>query len=306
MTLMINSLLMHDGMVKSLYLIFTMDCERIAAESPPGGPESWELSERAIGGFCRVLLEAGIAPTLFIMPECAERHTQLFQALASQGVELGLHLHPQSFNDHRYSQYLGEYPGKIQRDIILQSMNVFKEALKIKPVSFRPGNFSASDETFGILSELGFEQGSVSDPGRDLPAYAAIWKDACPYPHWANAEDKFVPGDLPFFEVPLTTNPDQHHPHHRTPHELRIEDGTFQDWHLPIITYALRRMESENVQFLTLCLFTHNYLEYSDNQCEHTKTLKDILRYLDTLGGKHNIFGTTLGDLRNRWLKSDQ
>ena len=44
-------------MTREIYVVFTMDCERIASESPPGGPDTWELSERAIGGFCSPEIE---------------------------------------------------------------------------------------------------------------------------------------------------------------------------------------------------------------------------------------------------------
>ena len=102
-----------------LYVTFTMDCERIAAESPPGGPATWELSERAIHGFCRMLLDKGFPPTLFVTPECARHHRELLRDLALEGVELGMHIHPQSLGDHRYDQYLGQYSYPMQQRIIL-------------------------------------------------------------------------------------------------------------------------------------------------------------------------------------------
>lgn len=105
-------------MALPLYVVFTMDCERIGVESSfpgGGGPKIWELSERAIRGFCRILLDKGIAPTLFLTPECAQQHNQMLRDFQSEGVELGIHIHPQSFGDHRHSGYLADYSEELQR-----------------------------------------------------------------------------------------------------------------------------------------------------------------------------------------------
>ncbi|MBU7004984.1 MAG: polysaccharide deacetylase family protein, partial [Theionarchaea archaeon] len=172
--------------MRELYVAFTMDCERIASESPPGGPETWELSERAISGYCDFLLESDLYPTLFIVPECAKKHRPLFGTLSRKGVELGLHLHPQSFDKHQYCKYLGEYERDDQLRIIGESRREFTRALGAEPKSFRSGNFSANDDTFPVLDSLGFLQGSVSDPGRNAPGFAATWMGACPDPHWVS------------------------------------------------------------------------------------------------------------------------
>ena len=290
-------------MALSLYVAFTMDCERIAAESPPGGPQTWDLSERAIRGFCQMLLGNGIRPTLFVIPECAQQHRDLLKDLASQGVELGLHIHPQSLGDHRYGQVLGQYSAPMQREIIQQGMEVFVEAIGEHPISFRPGNFSASDETFAVLTALGFRQGSVSDPGRDVPKLAAVWKEACPYPHWANAEDKLGPGGLPFLEIPVTTDPYRLHPN-GFPYELRIESGPFRDWHEPIIRQALDRMASDHVAFRCLCLFTHNFFEYSDPNADQTQTVQELVEVLDALRGTYEVIPATLTAMGTRFVET--
>ncbi len=290
-------------MTRPLYVTFTMDCERIAAESPPGGPKTWKLSERAIRGYCGLLLESSMAATLFLTPECGQQHKGMLKGLESRGIELGMHIHPQSFGDHRYSRYLGQYSRQMQRDILRQGMDILTEILGERPTSFRPGNFSASDETFPVLSELGFRQGSVSDPGRDVPDYAAVWMDTCPYPHWADAEDRLSAGDLPFLEVPLTTDPDQRHPN-GFPYELRIESGPFRDWHLPIIRRALERMDSDNVGFRNLCIFTHNCFEYDNASIDQTKTLRGIVQYIDTLRNEYDVIPATLTEIRNLFVEA--
>ncbi|MBN1640679.1 MAG: polysaccharide deacetylase family protein [Anaerolineae bacterium] len=195
-----------------LYVAFTMDCERIAAESPPGGPVSWELSERAIRGYCEALLAHGCPPTLFLTPECAARHAALLEGLAARGVELGLHVHPQSLGDGRYERYLGEYDPGGQREILDSAADPLAQATGARPRSFRPGNFSASDATYPLLYHLGFRQGSVSDPGRCSPQYAAEWVGAPPDPHYVDPTDRLRAGNLPFLEVPVTTDPARRRP----------------------------------------------------------------------------------------------
>jgi len=274
-----------------------MDCERIAAESPPGGPASWELSERAILGYCERLLERGFRPTLFLTPECGAQHVSMLQDLAAQGVELGLHVHPQSLGDHRYSRYLGEYAAAQQRQILEQACDTMAEALGQRPRSFRPGNFSASNTTYRVLYDLGFRQGSVSDPGRSCPHYAALWEGAPRDPHYVDQADRLIVGELPFLEVPVTTDPDGVRPN-GIPYELRLESGSFGTWHRPIVERTLSRLERERVAFRALCLFTHNSFSYDRDDDPHTVTLCETLDYLArdtevvpvTLQGAHGVF----------------
>lgn len=295
--------MIHGMTLTELYIAFTMDCERIAAESPPGGPESWEISERAISGFCDTLLDEGIAPTLFLTPECGNRHRGLLRKISNRGAELGLHVHPQSLGDHRYERYLGQYDRETQRTIIEGAAESFRRTFGRSPRSFRPGNFSANDETFSVLSELGFRQGSVSDPGRNCPQFAASWEGSDPFPHWAGAEDRLIPGDLPFLEVPLTTDPSRLHGN-GFPYELRLESGGFDDYHRGIIDGALGRIRQDPEAFPALCLFTHNFLDYRDPGCAQAITLKRIIDYQDVLRRDHELRPVTLESMRERFVET--
>jgi len=82
---------------EDIFIIFTMDCERVRRYSPPGGPETWELSECAIRGFSEGMGESDLLATFFIVPENAERHRALRLDLMSRGFELAIHYHSQSF-----------------------------------------------------------------------------------------------------------------------------------------------------------------------------------------------------------------
>jgi hypothetical protein len=277
-----------------------MDCERIARESPPGGPQDWGLSERAITGFCRRLLDADMPPTLFITPECGQYHQTLFRDLATAGVELGMHLHPQSFGDLSHTKYLGEYDAARQKELIGLGLAMLTEAFGTRPTSFRPGNFSANNDTFGILTELGFRQGSVSDPGRNSPQFAAVWVGAAPDVHWANRADKLKPGNLPFLEVPETTDLTKNHAN-GFPYELRIESGPFDSWQRPILDQALARMEREAVPLPTLCLFTHNYFEYGKDDTPQRQTLDQLIRHFDVLRDNYELTPATLTTIRTQY-----
>jgi len=291
-----------DGGHPTLYVSFTMDCERIRSECMAGGPSSWELSERAIRGYSETLLAAGITPTLFVVPECGQQHAELFKALAKRGVELGMHLHPQCFQDHRYDKYLGEYDARAQKEILAPGIEMLEEALGVRPRAFRGGNFSANDATFQVLVDLGFRQGSMSDPGRYLTRFAALWEGACPHAHWANARNKLIPGELPFLEAPLTTDPTKRHKNWM-PYELRIEHGTFEKWHLPIINNALEVMERDKVDFRVLSIFTHNYFDYSNPDHKRSKVVRGYIRHLEELRDRYEVVPTTLEKIRQAYVK---
>lgn len=283
--------------MEPLYVAWTMDCERIASESPPGGPATWELSERAIRGFCDTLLGAGAFPTLFLTPECAARHAAMFRDYSKGGVELGLHVHPQSYGDHRYDRYLGEYDADSQKKIIGEAMNAFVEAIGWAPRSFRAGNDSATDDTFRVLSELGFLSGSVSCPGREVPKYAASWEAAFRYAHWANGSNRLLQGDLPFLEVPMSTHPTERSPDGLA-HELRIEWGPLRDWQQPIIEAVISDMETNRVAFKSLCFITHNTFAYDDPSTPQSQTLRDTLSFLQTLTSRFAVRAVNLAEAR--------
>lgn len=286
----------------TLYVSFTMDCERIGEECMAGGPKDWELSERAIRGYCTRLLDAGIPPTLFIVPETGQRHAALFRELEARGAELGMHLHPQCFQDHRYDRYLGEYDAAMQREILGQGVAMLEAALGTRPRAFRGGNFSANDDTYDVLIGLGFRQGSLADPGRRAPQYHAMWEGVEADVHWANLESRLPAGDSVFMEAPLTTDPERRHSN-GFPYELRIESGEFEQWHLPIIRGALQRMEREGVGFRALSIFTHNYFAYDDEGDAKTRTVNAYIAWLKGLEAEYDVVPVTLATMREAFVR---
>ena len=259
-------------MSRPLYLILAMDCERIAAESPVGGPTDWRLSERAIRGFTDVVFAAGLKATAFIMPETAARHRDLLLDLEDKGLELGMHLHPQSFDDHRYTEYLGAYDLAAQKTMLREAAEKWTAALGRAPTAFRGGNLSANDATYRALYEAGFRHGSVSSPQRLMPEYRAVWMGACPYAHYAHQSFRLVPGDLDFYEVPITVDPSRRRWQGKSAAEFRIE------WydaagHRRTIDAALADMLARDVPVMTLCSITHNMFNYAEPANETRRSM---------------------------------
>jgi len=262
-----------------LYVVFTMDCERIRAFSPPGGPETWELSERAIRGFSQVLLTHGLIGTFFIVPETAHRHRELFLELEKEGFELGMHLHPQSFGDLRYKEYLGAYSFEEQVDLLSQAVEVWAEAFGRRPGSFRPGNFSANDVTFRALYEVGFRQGSVSAPERIMPEYKAVWAGTYPYAHHVHPNFRLIPGNLDFYEVPVTEDWDRRTWSGKSAMELRVEMAGIED-HKQTIDKRIVDMIERQIPVKTIVAVTHNFFDYEDPDDPKRKILKEMVAHV--------------------------
>jgi hypothetical protein len=283
-----------------LYILFTMDCEPVATKGIAEGPQTWEISARAIEGFCYRLLSAGYPVTLFVSAPCAEEHTPLLEELAEHGVELGLHVHPPSLDRGLYTRHLGAYNAAEQRTIIEAASERFREALGSYPHSFRSGAFSANNATFQVLYELGFRQGSLSVPGRDVPRHAAAWAGAETEPHYVDPSDRLRAGRLPFLELPVTSDAQRWY-RRGFPYDLCIENSTFEDWHRPLIEHHLERMASDQVSFRTLCFVTRNHFAYYRDDDRHSTTVERLIGYFETLAEHYELAPVTLAGAHARF-----
>ena len=276
-----------------LYILFTMDCEPVVSNSTKQAPKTWEQSGRAIEGSCDRLSDMGYPATLFVSAACAEEHGPLLEELAERNIELGLYVHPPTLERSRYPRHLGNYAATEQRAIIASAAERFYDAIGIRPRSFRSGAFSASDATFQVLYELGFRQGSLSIPGRELPRDAVSWSGAETAPHYVNPADRLRAGALPFLELPVTSDPDRWY-RRGFSYELCIENSSVEDWHRPLIERSLDRLEADHAPFRTLCLFTNNGRAYHRPDDQHSITIEKLLAYFDTLAGRYDLVPTTL------------
>lgn len=255
------------------------------------------MSARAIDGFCTRLLRAGYPTTLFVTEQCASEHEPLLGELASCGVEVGLLVDPASMPSCR-GRYLGHFRRDEQRAVLERAGGGFQDALGRRPLSLRSAMFSANDETYALLLELGFQQCSLSSPGRRVPKHSALWSGAPTDPHYVDATDRLRQGALPLLEVPLTTDATQQRG--GIAPELAVENGTLEKWHRPLIEGQLRRMEEQRVAFRALCFASRNVFDYQGK--DHPGgTLDALANYLDELGERYDIVPATLAGTHARF-----
>ena len=178
--------------------------------------------------------------------------------------------------------------------ILSKGKEILENSLGIKPVSFRPGNFSASKDTFEVLTELGFTQGSISDPGRNCPEYAAVWDNSNNFPYWIYLRIK-VRKEISGHTCHDPTRKKRHP--NGFPYELRIESGGFADWHMPIISRYLNKLEKDDMPYGCLCVFTHNIFSYNNQADRHMITLKKMIEFIKEID-KYEIVPSTFKMIR--------
>lgn len=289
---------------------FTMDCENLHHLSGVGGVADWASSERSIRGFADLLESAGHRATLFLCPETADAHRKWLPEIAARGHELALHFHPDSFADGRARGFgqLGAYPGHVQRRWLQAGIDLWSQALAQAPGGFRPGCFSMNDETFPLLVDLGFTHGSVSSPGRNEPALAAIWQPPLLDAHYAHAAQRSLPGDLDFVEIPLTVDWEARFPHRLgwdLPQELMVERGDVGTL-TEVVRKNLFRQVEAGVPTPSICAATHNVWDYANPDEEKRRILSDLLDAIPPLAeaaGAEVHAGTT-ADIASRYRKA--
>lgn len=274
-----------------LFVTWTMDCETIDAESPTGGPADWHLSERAMRGYVAALAEWGHRVTLFLIPRLAEAQAEVVMELREAGGELGMHMHPQTA-DLGHDRYLGQYPGDEQREILRAGRDRLHAAVGEPPRSFRPGNFSASDDTFAVLAELGFTQGSVSLPGRVMPDLGAEWNGAEPFAHWASPDDRLRAGELGFLELPCAVDLQEVESPAEPPAEvthLRLERDGILEWGPELIRRHLAAQVERDCWLKSLVVMTHNTREYGDARDPYRRALEGLVDAIEGAAGQAGL-----------------
>ncbi len=242
-------------------------------------------------GFATRLSDAGYRATLFVAPVCASAQAPLLEDLAAGGVEVGLLIHPPTLPDGRYRLLLGQYQREEQRAIVEASVEGYQDALGRRPLSARSAMYSANDDTFAVVYEHGFWQGSFSSPGRRIAKHGSVWTDAVPDAHYVDPASRLRRGELPFLEVPVTTDSSQERG--GVAPELALESGTFEAWHKPLIEGQLQRIEEASVPFRVLCFTTRNSLDYRWDE-RFSGLLDALTSYLDSLEARYEVRSVTL------------
>jgi hypothetical protein len=275
-----------------LHILLSMNCEPPRSKVNIEAPKTWDFGCRSIEGFCIRVNRAGYIPTLFVSSECIEEQEPLFEDFAKQGAELGLLMHPPQIGDGRFKKCLGHYSADDQRTLIDYAAEKFADKLGARPQSFRGGLFSANDATYRVLFDLGFRQGSLSEPGRQISRFESIWVDAPHDAHYVNPEQKHRAGSLPFLELPVTT--DLHSEVVKgVPLTLQLTMGTFDALLRPTIEYALERMEREQTTFRMLCVAAANRLDYYADNDLPSQSLEELLDMFEALGEQYEIVPVT-------------
>ena len=150
------------------------------------------------------------------------------------------------------------------------------------------------------MFELGFRQGSLSEPGRALALRDAIWINAPRDPHYVDKNNYLLAGDLPFLELPVTTDPENELAR-GVPYALQIEAGSVEGLHREVIMHNLERFEAEQVPFCTLLFYGNTRTDYYQDGDKHTQTLEGILDYLEELQSQYTMHPVTAASAHDHY-----
>jgi hypothetical protein len=148
-----------------------------------------------------------------------------------------------------------------------------------QPLYFRPGSFSANDDVFRVLAELGFRGGSCSVPGRVWADVETVWSGAEPDPHRANAIFRQVRGDLEFANVPVSVDFSSTigGAKGRIMHSDLRPDTDWPGKHglsyQTIANNILAQTVARAPRVPVIVIISHNHYEYSDDSNAVTKRL---------------------------------
>lgn len=252
----------------TVFMDIQVDCEATqhAIQDP-------DLGEKAILGLGEVMKETGMKGSFMVIPGDIKAHSDIYRELKDQGHEIGLHSHPA---DQGFQEFLGIYSFDDQVKIVKEGMDIFTEQMGYVPTSFTPGYGSANDHTFPMLESLGFKQGLISIPTRDLPQCACVWGSSpldCHYPHRYN---RCLEGDVDFVNVPGTIDPDSRMWGGKHPQDLRVELVDAKN-HYYTIEKSVKRQLQQDVTVKYIKALTHNVFDYSDKNNFRRETLMGII-----------------------------
>jgi peptidoglycan/xylan/chitin deacetylase (PgdA/CDA1 family) len=289
------------GFMDRVYVLVTMDVERPRLDKNASGPENWDASAAYIRGYTEQAAAHGFPVSFFAHPETAVRHAELFERLRQDhgAFTEGLHLHPWKFADGRYPAHLGGMTGDEQREAISEAAAMWRDAFQREPRYFRPGTFSANDETFQVLVDLGFRGGSISAPGRVYRELNSIWTGAVPDPHRAHRCFRQLEGDLEFANIPLTADfSEQQQLDGRIYYRDLRPDYRGVDYE-PILRNIVNQLVERQPDIPVIQFVTHNDNDYTDpndpNCINYETVLKGIGEACSRVGLES--VGATIGEV---------
>jgi peptidoglycan/xylan/chitin deacetylase (PgdA/CDA1 family) len=278
----------------NVYINWSLDCE-----ASQRGFDNVEFGKRSVRGFCDLVAEGGFRATLFVLPGDTRAYPKLLRQLAGEGVEVGLHVHPQ---EQGYADFCGAYTADEQREMYSDAIRQFADALGFVPRTFRAGSCSANDASFPLLADLGFTSCSNSMPGRRMTALKSNWVGAPAFPHFAHAANRLLEGELDLVEIPVTTDPDSMLWSGGHPQDLRVELFDAKN-HRFLIDKVLAREKARRQPIWAIVGLSHNIFEFGDRSDFRAQTLIQMLADCRALADRHAITlrAATMDEIANAY-----
>jgi peptidoglycan/xylan/chitin deacetylase (PgdA/CDA1 family) len=179
----------------SLFVALTIDTESDVDAKQNHIPEYRNIKKLKI--LISILKKHNITSTFFVTPDIVNNCNNMISELYSKDFEIGTHIHPDLIGS--FSQQLADLSYTVQKKLIRNATSLITKEF-CKPTSFRAGRYSANQDTFKILDELGYKIDSsvtpytswIKDGGQDWRNYSAYLT-------------KFPSTDI--IEVPITIFP---------------------------------------------------------------------------------------------------
>ncbi len=263
-----------------LMVCWTIDCE-----ATQKAISDVSLGMRSLRGYTDLLNKAGLKGTAFVLPSEAAAYPKLLRDLAGEGLEIGLHYHPQE-DGHR--DYCGAYSHDEQVAMYGQAMRRFADSLGFSPAAFRTGCCSANDMTFSATAQVGFRCCSNSMPERKMTSLRANWSGALSRIHFAHSSNRLLEGGLDLIEVPITTDPDSMLWSGMHPQDLRVELFDAKNQYF-MIDKMLAREKMRDAKVRAIVTLTHNIFEYGRCDDFRHATMEQMIADFENLAEKHEV-----------------
>jgi len=197
--------------------------------------------------------------------------------------------------------------------LLSEALALWQQAMGERPLYFRPGTFSANDATFRALQDTGFVGGSISAPGRIYREIRAVWTGAEPDPHRPNADFRMMPGDMPFGNMPLSSDYSRLL-HMGSGRWLYPDFRPDVDWltrfdlsYRTMSDNALSQIIARNPTVPVLNAISHNQYDYSDRSNPENQRYRVLLDEVTAACARANVrpVGATVGDIVKRVLDTE-
>jgi hypothetical protein len=235
--------------VESTAVAFSISVDTEEDDWEPATRNNTTLNIREIPRLQRWFERVGVRTTLFVTYQVASDPAAaaiLREAVASDSVEVGAHLHPWNTppfeGREEQCSMLWRYPQDSQASKIVRLKQIIRENIGVEPTAFRAGRFGIGNTTLGALQHAGFRVDSSVTP-------LLSWREAggpsflrAPLRIYRpSATDVCVPAsDGKLVEVPLTTGFTRFRQSHWKALAKSLYGPFAQQVHLPgLVNYAL-------------------------------------------------------------------